>query len=171
MGGGILPYTIHEGEIYFLLSRESIDYKWKESGLWSDFGGKKEKNETYKDAAIREGYEESNGILGDEKYIENLIDNHCIFHLTKNKHRVYVVYIKYDKHIPRKYRRKYLKARNYNPEEFKQNRHFYEKDMLRWMSIKDIYSNMNMFRYYYKYVIKNIISRMKTYAIEDITLN
>ena len=171
MGGGILPYTIHEGEIYFLLSRESIDYKWKESGLWSDFGGKKEKTETYKDAAIREGYEESNGILGDEKYIENLIDNHCIFHLTKNKHRVYVVYIKYDKHIPRKYRRKYLKARNYNPEEFKQNRHFYEKDMLRWMSIKDIYSNMNMFRYYYKYVIKNIISRLKTYTIEDITLN
>jgi len=171
MGGGILPYTIHDGQILFLLSRESIDYKWKESGLWSDFGGKKEKNETYKQAAIREGFEESNGILGNINDLETLVNNNSPFHITKNKHRVYVVYIKYDKQLPRKFRNNYLKIRNYNPDEFKNNRHLYEKDMIKWMNIQDIHSNMKMFRYYYKYVIKNIIHKINGFKIKDLIYN
>jgi len=46
MGGGILPVSIHKGKLYFLFSREYINSK-KDGGLWSDFGGSKEKNETF----------------------------------------------------------------------------------------------------------------------------
>ena len=67
MGGGILPYTIHEGDIYFLLSRESVDYKWKESGLWSDFGGNEEETDEGEKSltASREFYEETMGCICD----------------------------------------------------------------------------------------------------------
>ena len=74
MGGGILPIAFKNGKIYFLFGRETIDI-WKDSGLWSDFGGGKEKNETYKETAIREGWEETDGVLGNLKTIEYLIEN------------------------------------------------------------------------------------------------
>ena len=68
MGGGILPIAFHKGKIYFLFSREYSKNKTKK-GLWSDFGGSREKGETYEETAIREGHEESNYILGSKKDI------------------------------------------------------------------------------------------------------
>ncbi len=58
MGGGILPVAFHKGKIYFLFSREYSKSKTKR-GLWSDFGGSKEKGETLLETAIREGFEEN----------------------------------------------------------------------------------------------------------------
>ena len=57
MGAGILPIAIHNNIIYLLFSREYIHSK-VDGGLWSDFGGARENNETYKETAIREGWEE-----------------------------------------------------------------------------------------------------------------
>ena len=62
MGAGVLPIAIHDGKIYFLFSREEKNAR--DGGLWSDFGGRKDNNETYRETAIRECYEEANGILG-----------------------------------------------------------------------------------------------------------
>ena len=65
-GGGILPFAMHNNRIYFLFSRErKIFNKHRDRGLYSDFGGSQEKNESPQQVAIREGNEESNGILGD----------------------------------------------------------------------------------------------------------
>ena len=66
MGGGILPVAFYKGKIYFLFSREYSKSKNKK-GLWSDFGGSREKGETYEETAIREGHEESNYILGSKR--------------------------------------------------------------------------------------------------------
>ena len=63
MGAGILPVAIINGKIYFLFSREQNSEN-NDYNQWSDFGGRKEKNETYKETAIREGWEESDGFLG-----------------------------------------------------------------------------------------------------------
>ena len=70
MGAGILPITINpdNNNIYFLLSREQINSD-TDPGLWSDFGGTREKGETKLDTAIREGWEESNGFLGTKKIL------------------------------------------------------------------------------------------------------
>ena len=54
---GILPYTIRNNEIYYLLGRD-----WRDEG-WSDFGGKSEENDTNDTikTAMREFYEETMG--------------------------------------------------------------------------------------------------------------
>lgn len=56
---GILPYAVHQGELYFLVGRD-----WRDEG-WSDFGGKVEGCDNYniKSTAIREFYEETVGCV------------------------------------------------------------------------------------------------------------
>ena len=68
MGGGILPVAEHKGDFYFLFSRERLAFSQdKDRGKWSDFGGSREGKETQYQTAIRECFEESNGILGNKK--------------------------------------------------------------------------------------------------------
>ena len=109
MGGGILPVAIHKGEILFLFSREWIKSS-DDGGLWSDFGGSKEKNENYKETAIREGYEESSGILGNKKKINYYVNNKTIKEIQHNGYKTFVILIDYDKNLPKKFRKKFLYA-------------------------------------------------------------
>ena len=56
MGGGILPISFKDGKIYFLFSRESGGKKYKDGGLWSDFGGSKRKmRHFYKQLYVKVG--------------------------------------------------------------------------------------------------------------------
>ena len=73
IGAGILPMAINDGKVYFLFSRERNLGDFKEKGLWSDFGGKDENGETPMETAIREGYEESSGLLGTIKDVIFLV--------------------------------------------------------------------------------------------------
>lgn len=68
---GILPYTIINNKLFFLLQKSS-----KNTSLYSDFGGKRErsdKNSMY--TAAREFSEETNGIFFNNKKFNN-INNH-----------------------------------------------------------------------------------------------
>ena len=154
MGGGILPVAFYKGKIYFLFSREYSKSKTK-SGLWSDFGGSREKGETYEETAIREGYEESNHILGTKKYIIELINN-GLYDITINGYRTYIVLIDYDKNMPSKFRQQFLSVKNNKPHLISKNG-LYEKDMLKWYSYKDIKNDYNKFRPFYKNIIKRIL--------------
>ena len=58
MGAGLLPVAIYKNMLIFLMGKE------RNSMLWCDFGGSKEKGETYFQTALREGYEESDKIIG-----------------------------------------------------------------------------------------------------------
>ena len=63
---GILPYTIRDGVIYYLLGRD-----WRDEG-WSDFGGKvEEKDVTISDTAMREFYEETMGSVLSRDQLEH----------------------------------------------------------------------------------------------------
>ena len=84
MGAGILPITFYKGKIYFLFGREALGI-WKNSGLWSDFGGAKDGKETYKETAIREGWEESDGVLGNKSIIGDLIENNYLQHFLSGQ--------------------------------------------------------------------------------------
>ena len=90
MGGGILPVAYHKDDIYFLFSRESFINK-RHKGLWSDFGGSKEGYESQYETAIREGAEESSGILGNEKDIRTLIKKNCIGKIRDRGYSIYLV--------------------------------------------------------------------------------
>ena len=87
MGAGVLPISFHKGKIYFLFSREWINSK-EDGGLWSDFGGSKDNNESFKETAIRECKEESNKILGSTKRIKYLVDNAIKSITFDNKERM-----------------------------------------------------------------------------------
>ena len=164
MGGGILPIAFYKGKIYFLFGREYINALKKDevtphkaAGLWSDFGGSKDNNETYKETAIREGYEELSGILGSKNKIKYLVNNY-LYKITSNGYRSYIVIIDYDKTLPKKFRDKFLSIKKNKPHLVCKNG-LYEKDMIKWFSYDDIKNNSSIFRiWYYKEIIKEVFN-------------
>jgi hypothetical protein len=154
MGGGILPVAIHKGNLYFLFSREYINSK-DDGGLWSDFGGSKEKNETFFQTALREGYEESDKIIGSKNNIKNLMKN-SLQEITINGYRTYVVLIDYNKGLPKKFRNKFLYIKENKPH-LLCKKGLYEKDMIKWYSYNDIKKNFNEFRPFYKNIVRTIL--------------
>jgi len=91
MGAGILPVTIIKGSIIFLLGRE------QNNNLWCDFGGSTILGESIFDTAIREGYEELDGFLGNKKRLKHLVSNNllsiCYINNT-NKYTTFLFYVK-----------------------------------------------------------------------------
>ena len=154
MGGGILPVAIYKGKIYFLFSREYINGD-PDGGLWSDFGGSKEKGETYFQTALREGYEESDKIIGSKNTIKNLMEN-SIQEITINNYRTYIILINYDKDLPNKFPNKFLYVKQNKPHLICK-KGLYEKDMIKWYSYNDIKKNYDKFRPFYKKIVKTIL--------------
>jgi 8-oxo-dGTP pyrophosphatase MutT (NUDIX family) len=60
--GGILPYTVINGTLHFLLAKETCPPHG--DGTWCGFGGGRDDNESPLETAVREGWEESMGLLG-----------------------------------------------------------------------------------------------------------
>ena len=154
MGAGILPMAIFNKQIYFLFSRENINCR-DDAGLYSDFGGGKDGNETLLETALREGYEESSGFIGTKLKIKKLIEN-SIFTVSKKNYKTFVIEIPYDKNITKKFRKHYLQAEKNTPEKICKNG-LYEKDMLKWIKLKDLKKNMDIFRPWYREIINKII--------------
>ena len=154
MGGGVLPVAIHKGKLYFLFSREYINSK-DDGGLWSDFGGSKDNDETYFETALREGYEESDKIIGSKENIKKLMKN-SLQQITINGYRTYVVLINYDKDLPKKFRNKFLYIKENKPH-LLCKKGLYEKDMIKWYSYQDIKKNFNKFRPFYKNIVRTIL--------------
>lgn len=156
MGGGILPVTVYRNKVYFLFSREYIGSK-DDGGMWSDFGGSKEKNESYFDTAVREGYEESDGFLGSKSDIKKLIKNNFVKTVTLPQgYRTYIVYIPYDKTLPKRFREKFLHIKKTKPNKIA-TKGLYEKDMLRWVRFDKLKEFTKEVRPWYRSVVKLII--------------
>ena len=156
MGGGILPVTVYRNNVYFLFSREYINAKY-DGGNWSDFGGSKEKNESYYDTAVREGFEESAGFLGSKKDIKDLIKNQFVKTVTLPQgYRTYIVYIPYDNTLPKRFRNDFLEAKKKHPDKINKNG-MYEKDMLKWVRYDKLKEFQKDVRPWFKSVVKLII--------------
>tara|TARA_B100000963_G_C22639379_1_gene679523 strand:- start:8007 stop:8495 length:489 start_codon:yes stop_codon:yes gene_type:complete len=158
MGAGILPIAYYKDELYLLFSREYNKHKGHVD--WRDFGGTPENNETDIQTAVREGWEESAGFLGNKKNIYNLIKNNLVTKVNSNKYTVYVVLIEYDKTLPKKFREHFLKMYKKDKTKIAKNG-FYEKDMLKWIKVKDIKKNMWMFTSWYKILVNKIYTKLK----------
>jgi len=73
---GILPWARSgDGSIVFLLGQERHEDGWDESSLWSDFGGGVERDQDANaiEAAARECYEETMGMLGSRADIADML--------------------------------------------------------------------------------------------------
>lgn len=156
MGAGILPLAKHKGKLYFLFSRETKDKNYKDSGLWSDFGGSSEKGENFFDTAIREGWEESMGIMGSKKDIKYILNNHTIGTVEIDGYKTYIILMKYNKKIIDIFENSYNKIKKENIEKIGKNG-LYEKDKIKWIEIKNLKKNIKIFRPFYKRIIYKLI--------------
>lgn len=96
---GILPFSYNEkdNKIYYLLSRESHTHPTA-AKQYSDFGGSKERNESKISTAAREGYEETNGMLGTENIIKEHISKLPQSMVLKTKYNTYSTFLYQIKH-------------------------------------------------------------------------
>lgn len=134
MGAGILPMAIRDGTPYYLFGREGLG---QDKGYWSDFGGGKERGESFRDTALREAHEESDGILGTKEAIRELLDKHLIDQITLGGYRLYVVYVTLDTTLPKKFRKQFLNAKRRDPAVLGVDGR-YEKDHVRWVSQENL---------------------------------
>ena len=147
---GILPTAIHNGKRYYLIGRESKKIKFPDSGLYSDFGGGIDKGESILNTAIREGFEETIGIIGDKKRIGSLIKNKLYKKVRFKNDTLYVIKIKYDKDLPKKFDVKYKTLYNFlkkSPIKIqKKFKVFLEKDKIKWVTKEQLLSNKKSLR-------------------------
>ena len=162
MGGGILPIAKSEGKYYVLLSRETVDNKWKDAGKWSDFGGSREGNETHYATAIREGTEESAGLFGTKNDITNMINNHCIDKITIQYYSTYLVEIPYNTMLPYRFNKNYRFHLKKNPNLiYNSTNGLFEKDKLRWVCVNELPSFKKHIRVWYRPIIDKIYHKYK----------
>ena len=129
MGGGILPMAIFDDHIYFLFGKEY------NSGEWSDFGGRREKGESPKQTAIREGVEELSGFLGSETQISNTLDKNIIKRIdTPNKtYTTFVFLTDFDRELPKYFNNNFRFMRKMQPELVKSSNGLFEKSEIKWV--------------------------------------
>ena len=161
MGAGILPVAFHNNSFYFLFSRE-YQLKNKKKIDWRDFGGTTENNESNKQTAIREGWEESDGFLGTEKDIKKLIENKTIHIIKTKNYFVYITLIPYDKTLPLRFKKKFDRVAKQYPNKLAKNG-FYEKDKLKWIKLEKLPTHMDKFQPWYKKIVKEIYSSFKSF--------
>jgi 8-oxo-dGTP pyrophosphatase MutT (NUDIX family) len=154
---GILPVAYHKNKVYFLFGRETKDLNLRPSGLWSDFGGTREKGETLFDTAIREGYEETDGVLGSKKHISLLINNNLIDILNQGKYTSYMIMVPYNKALPKNFKFKYNHIKKHHFDLITAHNGFYEKDQIKWFSIESLKKNIGTFRPWYRPLITKLI--------------
>lgn len=161
---GILPYTQHEdGTFYFLFGRERTNNTaCSDRGLWSDFGGSRNKGESLKACAIREGTEELCGFLSKSTIKENITTEIAI-----KTYKTFLVYLKnYDRYYTLPI---YLNAHydfmtcqpQIKPLIKDPNNGLYEKDQFAWFSLKDIREKREQFRPFYRDVLDLIIQEFE----------
>ena len=157
-GGGIIPVRIVNGELFFLFGRERSD------GGWSDFGGAHEEGEETIDTAIREGYEELSGLLGNVEDIlldvkQNLVDT------IENK--TYVIYVYAPsptrhpnmKDLPDFFQRNYDFVNQTTPQLITDNNGLYEKTTVRWFSAAEAVAERETFRRFYRHMLDSVMRR------------
>jgi hypothetical protein len=153
MGAGILPIAIYNNKVYFLFGQEAYDKKW------SDFGGARDyKTEPIFETAIREGYEELNGLLGTKSKTRRIVKNNYITKINKedNTYSTYVFTIPYNNTLPELFGN-YNKFMVTNFPEKINKKGFFEKSNIKWFSYEELKSNKYPFREHYKEIIKKLL--------------
>ena len=74
------------------------------------FRGGSNKGENFFDTAIREGWEESMGIMGTKKDIKYILNNYTIDTIEINGYKTYLVMMKYNKDIIKRFDDCYKKS-------------------------------------------------------------
>jgi 8-oxo-dGTP pyrophosphatase MutT (NUDIX family) len=128
--GGVLPYAEHQGQVWLLLGQELRVPGWSGSEKWSPFGGGVEPGETLEMAAVREGYEESMGLLGRPASMRTRG-----LHWSHEGGLTLLLPLEYDRRLPQYFRRFFRYAQRCQqtcPEGW------YEKTQIRWVALEHV---------------------------------
>ena len=150
MGGGILPVSKHNGKIYFLFGLEEYDK------TWTDFGGSSESNETPYQTAIREGYEELDGFLGNKTNLQKTVSKNIILKLQFDNYTTFLFKTPYDEALPYYFNNHHKFLKTNLPKTINKNG-YYEKSSIQWMNIREIKENISKFRKFYQAIIESIL--------------
>ena len=150
MGAGILPVTLHNGNLYFLVGQENQEH------TWSDFGGGSKADESALQTALREGYEELNGFLGSKTNLQKIVSKNMILKLKFDNYTSYLFKLPYNDSLP-EYFNAHHKFIQTNLPQHINKRGYYEKCSIRWMSLREIKENKSKFRKFYQNIIDHIL--------------
>ncbi len=158
MGAGILPIALYRGTIFLLLGQE------RHNDLLCDFGGSPHKGEQIIDTAVREGCEELNGLLGDIKSVDKLVNNNLILMINDAKYTSYVFNIKYDKNLPYYFKNLNNFAESYLVDKVNDNHNgLFEKKKIEWYKLDDLKNSNSNFmknvRPHYRNILISISSK------------
>ena len=154
---GILPFHLNEENdtLYYLISRESHTHP-TDAGLYSDFGGAKEKGETLLETASREGYEESMGFFGKKSQIKKAISHKPVYmKLSFDNYTTFLYHIEYCPHLIRymNYHFDFIKINA--PSLIDSKNSIYEKDHFMLQTLEELKENKKI-RPFYRNIIEQI---------------
>lgn len=150
MGGGLLPVSLKNNKIVFLLGREH------EEKQWSDFGGGREGNESRYETAMREGCEELNGFFGCKTQLKKYVKDNLIMEISKNGFTTYLFYVPYDPYLPKYFENNFKLMKSKFPREVGKNGMF-EKDKIGWFTSYKARELMPKVRPFYKVVLREVL--------------
>lgn len=151
MGAGILPVTLFKGTIFFLLGKE---YK---NNYWCDFGGSSDNLESTFDTAIREGYEELDGFLGNKNDLKNRVSNNLIKKHSLERYTTYLFFVNYNEinNMPyyfNNHRNFINRELNYVGKEG-----IFEKSEIKLFNKKELTKNINNIRPFYRDILPELL--------------
>jgi 8-oxo-dGTP pyrophosphatase MutT (NUDIX family) len=158
MGAGILPITLNKGVIFLLLGQE------RHNNLLCDFGGSSNKGEKVYNTAIREGYEELNGLLGPISELEKKVSNNLLITISYDKYTSYVFHTKYDKNLPIYFKNMNDFAEKNMPDKVNiKHNGLFEKNNIEWYKLSDFKNSKNMakIRPHYTNILNAIVKNEK----------
>jgi hypothetical protein len=155
-GGGILPATIHNNVLYFLLGRE---HKYCDTPLkFSDFGGGQDDKESPKETAIREGTEELTGFLGNETDMRDRLKKGNMLPIQVNDYVVHIFPLEYDPKLVYYYNNNQAFLQKKLKPEFIKKSKFFEKAEIRWFSVDDMKKERKLLRSFFLKTLDYIVN-------------
>lgn len=102
IGAGILPFAVHNGDVYYLLGKESDGTIKSRNNLFCDFGGGRKTEEKPRETAFREFLEESLNVLGMEEEIKKAMCTSAPVY-NKDNYALYLVEVPFSQEIVNSY--------------------------------------------------------------------
>ena len=151
VAGSILPVAFYKNELFFLFGKEN---ELADTPGWSDFGGGVNNNETPYQTALREGSEELTGFLGDET---TLTKYNIIHKILWNSYNLHIIFVNYDENLPNYFNNNHKFLWKRINKQFLNKTKLFEKQEIKWFSIKDMKKQRYKFRCFYRNIVDVII--------------
>lgn len=164
MGGGILPTTIYNNEIYFLFGKER---ETDDTPGWSDFAGGQDGKETPLDTAIREGTEELTGFLGNQEELKRALNKNGYIPIKYDSYTTHIFPFKYNEYLPLYYNNNQKFIQKKLDKKIIKESKIFEKTEIDWINYKTMIKmkKKKEFRPFYNNIVEILLERKREIEI------